>query len=136
MAEGRKKNPLISALKTPENVRSKWYNLSDLKDKISFDYMLSDDFDQNTGQVAPNDIIVTNDYEFRGNRNPHKSYGYLRTPEMAGIISGFLKKDRSGFFSWLNVFKKKKKTPPPLSADSGNLSDENTTVIDKNQETR
>lgn len=135
MEEGRKKNPLISALKTPENVRSGWYNLSDLKDKIAFNYMLSDDFGQNTRQVGPVDITVTNDYEYRGNKNPHKLYGYMRTPEMAGIISGFLRKDRSGFFSWLNVFKKKK-VPAPLPVGSENLSDANVTVIDKNQETR
>ncbi len=136
MEAHRKKNPLISALKTPENVRSKWYNLSDLKDKIAVNYMLSDDFGQNSGKVGPIDITVTNDYESRGHKNPHKSYGYLRTPEMAGIISDFLRKDRFRFFSWPNAFKEKKKPQAPRPVDSENLSDATVTVIDKNQETR
>jgi hypothetical protein len=81
-------------------------------------------------------MTVTNDYEFGGNKNPHKSYGYLRTPDMAGIISDFLKKDRSRFFSWLNASKKKKKVQASLPVDSGDLSDANVNIIDENQETR
>ena len=77
-------------LKTPENIRSHWYNLADLRDKIAINYTLRDDFKENARHIGPVDKIVTNDYEYEGQKNPHKSYGYLRTPEMAEIISGFL----------------------------------------------
>jgi hypothetical protein len=130
----REKNPLALALKTPENIRSKWFNLSDLRDKIAVNYMLEDDFGQNAGQVRPTDKLVTNDYEYRGDKNPHKSYGYLRTPEMADIIAEFLSEDRFRLFSWLNIFQKKKKTPVPPSAGSENPSDATDTATDKFQE--
>lgn len=87
----REKGPSAQpSIKTPESVTSGWYNLADLKDKIAVNYMLADDFDKNSVNVGPEDIIVANDYEFMGEKNPHKSYGYLRTPEMAEIVSGFL----------------------------------------------
>ena len=78
------------SLKTPENILRNWYNLSDLKDKIALNYRLHDDFEENSRHVQPVDKIVINNYEFRGRKNPHKSYGYLRTLEMAEIISHFL----------------------------------------------
>ena len=81
-------------LKTPENIRSHWYNLADLRDKIAINYTLRDDFKENARHIGPVDKIVTNDYEYEGQKNPHKSYGYLRTPEMAEIISGFLNDNR------------------------------------------
>ena len=77
-------------LKTPDSIQSNWYNLSDLKDKIAFDYTLNDDFEENAARIRPMDRIVLNNYEFGGKKNPHKSYGYLRTPEMAEIIDDFL----------------------------------------------
>jgi len=77
-------------LKTPDSIQSNWYNLSDLKDKIAFDYTLNDDFEENAAHIRPVDRIVSNDYEFGGIKNPHKSYGYLRTLEMAEIIDDFL----------------------------------------------
>ena len=77
-------------LKTPDNIQSNWYNLSDLKDKIAFDYTLNDDFEENAARIRPVDRIVFNNYEFGGKKNPHKSYGYLITPEMAEIIDDFL----------------------------------------------
>jgi hypothetical protein len=77
-------------LKTPENISSHWYNLADLRDKIAINYTLQDDFLENSQHIGPVDKLVTNDYEFEDERNPHKSYGYLRTPEMAEIISSFI----------------------------------------------
>ena len=76
-------------LKTPENIRSHWYNLADLRDKIAVNYTLQDDFIKNAGHIGPVDQIVTNDYVVGREKNPHKSFGYLRTSEMAEIISGF-----------------------------------------------
>jgi hypothetical protein len=35
-------------------------------------------------------IFLNNDYVYGDQKNPHKSFGYLRTSEMAEIIRGFL----------------------------------------------
>ncbi len=78
------------SLKTPQNVVRKWYNLSDLRDKIALNYRLRDDYQKNAANVRPTDKIVFNDYEYMGIGNPHKSYGYLRTREMARIVAAFL----------------------------------------------
>jgi alpha-beta hydrolase superfamily lysophospholipase len=90
VAERRQDPSQKGILKTPENIGSHWYNLADLRDKIAINYTLQDDFKENTQQIGPVDKIVTNDYTFEDQKNPHKSYGYLRTPEMAEIISGFI----------------------------------------------
>ncbi len=45
--------------------------------------------------------VVENDYESEGIENPHKSYGYLRTPEVAQIIDDFLSRGRNKFILWL-----------------------------------
>jgi hypothetical protein len=89
-AEFKKNPPLSGGLKTPENIQSNWYNLADLRDKIAIDYKLADDFGENDRHVRPVDAIVINNYESNGEKNPHKSYGYLRTPEMVEIIDRFL----------------------------------------------
>ena len=52
--------------------------------------ILNDDFEENAAHLRPKDKIVFNDYEYGGIKNPHKSYGYLRTLEMAEIIDDFL----------------------------------------------
>ena len=90
VAERKKDCPSRGALRTPENIGSHWYNLSDLRDKIAINYILGDDYQENAGHISPVDKIVTNDYVFGDQKNPHKSYGYLRTAEMAEIISEFL----------------------------------------------
>jgi len=84
----------VNKLKTPENVLHHWYNLSDLEDRVALDHTLADDYGANSKQVRAVDIEVYNDYEINSERNPHKSYGYLRTPEMARIISTFLKEEK------------------------------------------
>jgi len=90
VAERRQDPSQKGILKTPENIRSHWHNLADLRDKIAINYTLQDDFKENTKHIGPVDKMVTNDYTFEDQKNPHKSYGYLRTPEMAEIISGFI----------------------------------------------
>lgn len=73
----------------PENI-NKWVNYSDILDKIAFNYKLNDDFAPNTKGVSPTDFLVTNNYQINGVANPHKSYGYLRTPEIANVINQFI----------------------------------------------
>lgn len=91
----------ISKLKTPENVKRIWHNMSDLDDRIAFNYNLKDDYDGNSHHVTPRDFIINNNYEYKGNRNPHSSYGYLRTPEMAETINDFIIYNRSSLVNWI-----------------------------------
>lgn len=83
-------------LQTPESVNSKWYNFSDIRDKIALDYKLSDDFDTNSKGVKCIDKLVTNTYAMNGIANPHKSFGYLRTPEFIDILINFLQSNITG----------------------------------------
>jgi len=82
---------------TPEAILERWYNLADLEDKVALDYQLFDDYAPSRRQVAPVDIQVTNDYAVHRRRNPHKDFGYLRTPELAKICFAFISRGCSGF---------------------------------------
>ena len=92
--------------RTPENVVTNWFNFSDLEDKIAFNYNLGDDYKENTRKVRAQDMVVYNDYSIDGKRNPHKSYGYLRTPELAQVIDDFFNRGRNKpmtkIMRWLN----------------------------------
>jgi hypothetical protein len=74
----------------PRSITTSWFNLSDLRDKVAIDYRLADDFSSTDGQVEVIDREVVNDYAYGSEPNPHKVYGYLRTPELAGIVNEFL----------------------------------------------
>jgi hypothetical protein len=82
--------------RTPENILESWYNFSDLEDRVAVDITLKDDYQENSNHVCPIDAIVTNDYEYKGNQNPHKSYGYLRAPQLAEVVRRFLDHGRPG----------------------------------------
>ncbi len=77
-------------LTTPESVTQNWFNFSDISDKVAFNYMLSDDFEANSNGIKAKDFQIVNNYEINGERNPHKSFGYLRTPEFAKVLSEFI----------------------------------------------
>jgi hypothetical protein len=79
----------------PDAIRHRWYNLADPKDKVAIDYTLADDYAPNIHQVVPMDSQVANDYMIRRRRNPHKDFGYLRTPELAQICFRFLSQGSS-----------------------------------------
>lgn len=56
---------------------------------------LRDDYQPNQQGVAVRDDVISNDYYTIGadgeqRHNHHKSYGYLRTPEMAEHVKKFL----------------------------------------------
>jgi len=74
----------------PNSIKNKWFNLADLNDKIAVNYELNKLFEPNKYGVFPVPTTVVNNYEFNGIKNPHKSYGYLRTKETAKIIANFL----------------------------------------------
>jgi len=88
-------------LSTPENVLRNWFNFSDLKDRVAMNYSLSDDYDENSNQVRAIDKVVYNNYEYNGKKNPHKIYGYLRTPEFAEVVHEFLDHGKSRTSTWL-----------------------------------
>jgi len=85
----------IMKLTTPPCVTGSWYNVADVLDYVAINYKLADDFYENQYGVKPVDIQVNNDFEIGGKQNPHKSFGYLRTPEFAKILSDFIGEDQS-----------------------------------------
>jgi hypothetical protein len=87
---------------TPENIRKNWFNLSDLEDNVAMNYNLADDYAASSRGIQPEDNEVYNNYTYEQKRNPHKAYGYLRTPEISEIIYQFLSRDRSKFGFWLS----------------------------------
>ena len=93
-AEEKLKPHIKEKLKTPPGVKQNWFNFSDLEDKIAMNYNLGDDYDKNLNGVQAVDFVVNNNYEINGERNPHKSYGYLRTPEFAEVLAEFLARQK------------------------------------------
>ncbi len=89
-----------SRLPTPDNIRTAWYNIADLKDRVALNYTLNDDFSPNKEGIIPQDIIVRNTYRVRGKSNPHSVYGYIRTPECSQVVYTFLKTGRSRARQW------------------------------------
>lgn len=74
----------------PQQVRQ-WTNLSDPRDRIALDCSLADDYRPTPGGIRVREDLVHNDYVDRtGKNDQHNSYGYLRTPELSGIVHGFL----------------------------------------------
>lgn len=76
---------------TPENIRHRWWNFADLDDKVALIYRIANDYADNSKGLKPIDIQVDNRYQFGDEINPHKAYGYLRTPEVSEQIYNFLK---------------------------------------------
>ena len=79
---------------TPPDVTRNWYNFSDILDKVAFNYKLSDYYSENGHGVKPVDLLVVNNYVIDGVRNPHKSFGYLRTPEFTEILNEFIMSEK------------------------------------------
>jgi len=78
-------------VRTPTIVTEKWVNYADRKDMVAFDVHLRDDYGPNDRGIRVEDDLVINDYTSpTGERNHHKSYGYLRTPELSEHIRDFI----------------------------------------------
>ncbi len=92
---------------TPENVQKKWFNFSDLDDKVALNYNLGDDYDKNSHSVKAIDKVIYNDYFIDEERKPHKSYGYLRAPEFSQVLWEFLTEGKPLWMSkcvdWFNL---------------------------------
>ena len=78
-------------VRTPPVVTDGWANYADRRDPAVFDTHLGDDYRPNAAGIRVVDGLVLNDYVSpKRERNYHKSYGYLRTPEMSEYIRDFL----------------------------------------------
>lgn len=88
-------------LRTPENILYNWENLADTEDKVAQSADLRKLFATNSHNVAPTMELVENNYQSEGIENPHKSFGYLRTPELAQIVDDFLCRGKNKFIIWL-----------------------------------
>ncbi len=73
-------------LRTPSVVSKSWSNFADRRDYVALDAHLRDDYRANSTGIRVHDDRVCNDYP----DNPHKSYGYLRTPEFSDYVADFL----------------------------------------------
>lgn len=77
------------ALRVPNNV-SAWTNLADGDDIVSIMGALDTDYAPSDTGIRLIDRRVTNDFRrLDGEPNHHKSYGYLRAPDLAAIARAF-----------------------------------------------
>lgn len=91
-------------LPTPETIRNRWVNFSDLDDETCLNYNLRNHYRANEAGVRPYDRIVYNNYEHDGEPNPHKAYGYLRTLDITQALNTFLVLENAGItqrLKWL-----------------------------------
>ena len=78
-------------VRTPTIVTKSWMNYADRRDPVALDTHLRDDFGPNDRGIRVEDDLITNSYlSPSGESNYHKSYGYLRTPELSEHIAEFL----------------------------------------------
>lgn len=107
IADEMKENYEEYTIKTPYNITNAWLNFADLEDKVALNFDLSNDFAPNSKGIFPIDFEIINDYESRGVKNPHKSFGYLRNPEFIQQLHLFLnEKTPFTFKKWLKSLQK------------------------------
>ena len=93
----------VDRVRTPTAVTKSWTNFSDWRDPVCLANHLQGGYGANNHPVEVRDGIVLNDYRGErdgkghpvdppgtGKANPHKSFGYLRTPELSKHISALL----------------------------------------------
>ena len=88
-------------LPVPEKISHQWFNYYDLEDVVAINNNLSDYFIPNSKGVKVVDVEVKNNYSYNEKSNPHKSFGYLRTKEIADLINSFAGIEKSGFINWV-----------------------------------
>lgn len=87
-------NGIKERLRTPTIVTKSWMNFADRRDFVAVDAELEDEYTENRDGISVVDDLVRNDYhgpEGEKKANPHKSYGYLRTPEFSNHVKKFLR---------------------------------------------
>ncbi|MCH7736776.1 MAG: hypothetical protein IH872_05165 [Chloroflexi bacterium] len=78
-------------VRTPSVVTEKWVNYADRTDPVAAESHLRGDYGPNPAGIQVVDDLTDNDYTAPdGERIPHKSFGYLRTPELSDQIKDFL----------------------------------------------
>ena len=78
-------------VRTPTVVKERWVNHADPADTVAVDAHFRDDFGPNASGIRVEDDLVHTDYVApSGQRRPHKSFGYLRTPELSEKVRDFL----------------------------------------------
>jgi len=85
----------------PINIRLGWYNFSDTEDQVAINHHLAKIYKENSRKIRIKDILVNNTYKILETRNPHKSYGYLRTPEFSNVLNSFLIYSKFDLFRWI-----------------------------------
>ena len=90
--------------RVPDNIRQGWYNFADKEDQVAINHELSKIYKENSRGIKIKDILVQNNYKISEIRNPHKSYGYLRTPEFSDILTSFLKYRKFDLFGLIKNF--------------------------------
>ena len=82
-------------VRTP-TVVGRWTNFADRRDIVAVEAKLADDYEASDQGVKVVDVPVINAYKSPPDRVPpnkpnfHKSYGYLRTPELSNVVRGFV----------------------------------------------
>lgn len=77
-------------VRTP-SVAKRWTNFADRRDPVAFDTHLAYDYEANADGVKVKDDLILNGYEPPAGLNiHHKSYGYLRAPEVSQAIRAFI----------------------------------------------
>ncbi|MBD3270985.1 MAG: hypothetical protein GF384_00425, partial [Elusimicrobia bacterium] len=111
--EQRELNISNPHLSTPENIQHNWFNFADPDDKIVAHYELFKDYQPNTKGVQVLTKLITSNYEYLGIKNPHQSFGYLRSPELALVVHDFLAGGKLSLLSKLkeSIIKKFTKRP-------------------------
>jgi hypothetical protein len=94
-------------LPAPPSITNRWLNFSDPDDVTCMNYNLRNHYRENTNGVRPFDLVVYNNYEFKGTKNPHKIYGYLRAAEFTQALNNFLVIENAGVLQRMKwVFKR------------------------------
>ncbi len=76
---------------TPQIISERWGNYADTRDYVAFNWRLGNRYSSNESGTGVDSKIVRNTYkDAEGESNSHKSYGYLRTPELSQHIRNFL----------------------------------------------
>ena len=82
-------------VRTPSIV-GRWTNFAARRDVVAIDAKLGDDYEPNDQGVKVLDVPVINAYRGPADKLPanspnyHKSYGYLRTPELSEVVRAFV----------------------------------------------
>jgi len=88
-------------MRVPNCITENWFNFADMNDKLAVNYKFEEMFLPNDKGVAVKSAIVHNDYESGGEKNPHKSFGYLRARQVSALVERFIIPRRVKFNKWI-----------------------------------